>query len=243
MLWALVPTNLSQQLGLTEVPLHPRLLAFALAVVICSALLAGSLPALQASRADLDTLLRGAPQRTDPGGRRRLMSAFVAGQIALAVLLLSAAGLVIVNFRLLRRGQLGFDERQLLTAEIELPRQRYGDSARRAAFVDQLAARLSASPGISGAGVTTMNPLRGTTWSAPLIAEEQDESQAASVYHRLVTPGLLNAMRIPLTRGRDFSPADGADAPPVAIVSARLAARLWPGKDPIGQRLRLARRQ
>src|SRR5205807_10095388 len=58
MLWALVPTNLSQQLGLTEVPLHPRLLAFALAVVICSALLAGSLPALQASRADLDTLLR-----------------------------------------------------------------------------------------------------------------------------------------------------------------------------------------
>src|SRR5437868_6261702 len=123
MLWALVPTNLSQQLGLTEVPLHPRLLAFALAVVICSALLAGSLPALQASRADLDTLLRGAPQRTDPGGRRRLMSAFVAGQIALAVLLLSAAGLVIVNFRLLRRGQLGFDERQLLTAEIELPRQ------------------------------------------------------------------------------------------------------------------------
>src|SRR5207302_565058 len=89
-----------------------------LAVVICSALLAGSLSALQASRTDLDTLLRGAPQRTDPGGRRRLMSAFVAGQIALAVLLLSAAGLVIENFRLLRRGQLGFDERQLLTAEI-----------------------------------------------------------------------------------------------------------------------------
>lgn len=240
-LWALVPTNLSEQLGLTEVPLHPRLLAFALAVVLCSTLLAGSLPALQGSRPDLDALLRGAPQRTDPGGRRRLMSAFVAGQIALAVLLLSAAGLVIENFRLLRRGQLGFDERQLLTAEIELPRSRYARGARRAAFVDQLVARLSASQGVAGAGIITMNPLRSTTWSAPLIAEEQDESQAASVYYRLVTPGLLAAMRIPLIRGRDFSAADGPDAPPVAIVSARLAARLWQGKDPLGQRLRLAR--
>lgn len=241
LLWALVPTNLSQQLGLTEVPLHPRVLAFATGVVIVSALAAGSLPALQGSRADLDALLRGAPQRTDPGGRRRLMNVFVAGQIALAVLLLSGAGLVVENFRLLRHGELGFDERQLLTAEIELPRSRYGDGARRAAFVDQLVARLAATPGTAVAGIITMNPLRGTTWSAPLIAEQQEEGQAATVYHRLVTPGLLAAMRIPLTRGRDFTGADGPAAPPVAIVSARLAARLWPDEDPIGKRLRLAR--
>ncbi|HWE25814.1 MAG TPA: ABC transporter permease, partial [Myxococcales bacterium] len=198
MLWALVPTNLSHQLGLTEVPFHPRLLAFAACVVICSALLAGSLPALQGSRADLDALLRGAPQRTDAGGRRRLINAFVSGQIAVAVLLLSGAALVVENFRLLHRGELGFDARQLLTAEIELPRSRYADGARRASFVEQLVARLSAVPDVSAVGVITMNPLRGTTWSAPLIAEGQDESQAASVYHRLVTPGLLASMRIPL---------------------------------------------
>src|SRR5205814_4929938 len=84
-------------------------------------------------------------------------------------------------------------------------------------------------------------PLRGGTWSAPILREGHEEQQAASIYHRLVTPGLLGAMRISLLRGRDVEPTDGPDAPPVAVISARLAARLWPGEDPIGRRLRIAR--
>jgi putative ABC transport system permease protein len=86
-----------------------------------------------------------------------------------------------------------------------------------------------------------MNVLRGGTWSAPVIAEGQEDRDAASIYHRLVTPGLLETMRIALLRGRDVSAADGPDAPPVAVISARLAARLWPGEDPLGKRLRIAR--
>jgi putative ABC transport system permease protein len=74
-----------------------------------------------------------------------------------------------------------------------------------------------------------------------VLAEGQEQQQAASIYHRLVTPGLLDAMRIPLLRGRDVGAADGPDAPPVAVISARLAARLWPGQDPLGKRLRIAR--
>src|SRR5262249_42642922 len=118
---------------------------------------------------------------------------------------------------------------------------RYADGARRAALVEQLAPRLAALPGVSSAAVVTTNPLRGTTWSAALLAEGQEELQAASVYHRLVTPGLLRPMRIPPLRGRDSAAGDGPDAPPVAIVSARLAARLWPGQDALGKRLRVAR--
>src|SRR5262249_24152469 len=240
-LWGLVPSNLSEQLGLSEAPFDPRVLAFATAVSLGSALLSGTLPALQASRPDLEALLRGAPQGTDPQGRRRLLDGFVVAQIALAAVLLSGAGLVIENFRLLSRIEIGFDEQQLLTGEIELPRDRYADGARRAALVEQLAPRLAALPGVSSAAVVTTNPLRGTTWSAALLAEGQEELQAASVYHRLVTPGLLGTMRIPLLRGRDFAAGDGPDAPPVAIVSARLAARLWPGQDALGKRLRVAR--
>ena len=240
-IWALVPTNLSEQLGLEQAPFEPRVLAFALAVSLTSALVAGALPALQATRPDLQTTLRGAPQGTEGRGRRRLMNLLVSGQIALAVVLLCGAGLVIENFRLLRGRDLGFDERQLLTAEIELPRSRYSDGARRATTVAQLSARLASTPGVTAAGVVTMNPLRGGTWSAPVIREGHEEKQAASIYHRLVTPGLLGAMRIPLLRGRDVEAADGPDAPLVAVISARLAARLWPDEDPIGKRLRIAR--
>ena len=240
-LWALVPSNLSGQLGLGEAPFEPRVLAFALVVSLVSALLAGALPALQSTRPDLQSVLRAAPLGTDAGGRRRLLGLFVSGQIAIAMVLLSGAGLVIENFRLLRRVDAGFDERQLLTAEIELPRPRYSEGPRRAALVAGLAERLASTPAVTGAGIITMNPLRGTTWSAPVLAEGQEQRQAASIYHRLVTPGLLGAMRIPLLRGRDVAALDGPDAPPVAIVSARLAARLWPGADPIGKRLRIAR--
>ena len=146
-IWALVPTNLSEQLGLEQAPFEPRVLAFALAVSLTSALVAGALPALQATRPDLQTTLRGAPQGTKGRGRRRLMNLLVSGQIALAVVLLCGAGLVIENFRLLRGRDLGFDERQLLTAEIELPRSRYSDGARRATTVAprRRALRLQAS--------------------------------------------------------------------------------------------------
>jgi putative ABC transport system permease protein len=240
-LWALVPSNLSEQLGLAEAPFDPRVLAFALFVSLVSALFAGAFPAFQSTRLDLQTVLRASPQGTDTGERRRLLGFFVSGQIAVAMVLLSGAGLVIENFRLLSGIDPGFDERQLLTAEIELPRMRYSQAARRASLVAELSTRLSSSPGVAAAGIITMNPLRGTTWSAPVIAEAQEEGQAASIYHRLMTPGLLAAMRIPLLRGRDVSAFDGPAAPPVAIVSARLAARLWPGEDPLGKRLRIAR--
>jgi len=240
-LWALVPSNLSEQLGLGEAPFDPRVLVFALIVSLASALLAGAAPALQSTRPDLQTVLRAAPQGTDTGERKRLLGLFVSGQIAIAMVLLSGAGLVIENFRLLRGEALGFDERQLLTAEIELPRPRYSEGVRRAALVAGLSQRLAATPGVTAAGIVTMNPLRGSTWSAPILAEGQEQGQAASIYHRLVTPGLLGAMRIPLLRGRDVAALDGPDAPPVAIVSARLAARLWPGGDPLGKRLRIAR--
>jgi putative ABC transport system permease protein len=240
-LWALVPTNLSQQLGLGDAPFEPRALAFALVVSLLSALMAGALPALQATRPDLHDVLRGAGHGSEGGRPSRLLGLFVSGQIAVAVVLLSGAGLVIENFRLLRGSDLGFDARQLLTGEIELPRSRYSEGPRRATLVAELASRLASTPGVSAAGIVTMNVLRGGTWSAPVLAEGQEQQQAASIYHRLVTPGLLDAMRIPLLRGRDVGAADGPDAPPVAVISARLAARLWPGQDPLGKRLRIAR--
>src|SRR5262249_35533508 len=117
----------------------------------------------------------------------------------------------------------------------------YSDGARRAALVSGLMERLAATPGVAAAGIVNWNPLRGTTWSAPVLAEGQEARQASSIYHRLAPPGPPRPRRIRLLGGRDLAAQDGPDAPPVAVVSARLAARLWPGADPIGKRLRIAR--
>jgi putative ABC transport system permease protein len=103
---------------------------------------------------------------------------------------------------------------------------------------------MRAEAGVLRAAATTVNPLGGGTWAAPVITEEaeaRDPAAASNVNHRLITPGLFVAMGIPLLRGRDFSSQDRAGAPMVAIVSDRMARRYWPNQDPIGKRVRIAR--
>jgi predicted permease len=232
-----VPSNLSLQLGMQEARLDARVPAFALLLSLATAVAAGLAPALQASRPDLEGVLRGSAPGADPVRRRRLLGSFVSAQIALGVVLLCGAGLVIENFRLLRGRPLGFDERGLYTAQLLLPERRYGDQLSRAQFVEQFQARLAAIPGVEGAGLVTVNPLRGGTWVAPMSVAGRGEMREM-VNHRLITPGTLEAMKVPLLRGRRLLLHE---TEPVALVSARFAARYWPGEDPLGQRVRIAR--
>ena len=244
LLASLVPSNLSQQLGMQGAPLDFRVPLFAVLLSLLTALAAGLAPALQASRPDLDAVLKGSAPGAVPRQRRRLLGSFVAGQIALGVILLCGAGMVIENFRLLQRSQVGFEPAQLLTADIALPQRRYPDAPARLRFIEQLQLRLSAAAGFEAAAISSVNPLRGGTWSAPFVVEGAEEMAlqgAESVNHRLVTPGFFATMQIPLLRGRDFEPQDREGAPPVAIISARLAAKRWPGQEAIGRRLRVAR--
>ena len=118
-----------------------------------------------------------------------------------------------------------------------LPQRRYADGPSRLQLVQQLRSRLAALPGVGSAGFTSINPLRGATWVAPMAVEDRENSREM-VNHRLITPGLLGTMGVPLLRGRDFVEREEE---PAAILSARLAARLWPGADPLGRRIRIAR--
>ena len=169
------------------------------------------------------------------------MHALAIAQTALAFALLTGGGLVVEDFRHLSQSSAGFQPLHLISAQITLPEQRYPPGPRRAAFVGELQRSAGALAGVSSAGVISVNPFGGGTWSAPVLAMGEEESAARSVNHRLITPGLLSAMRIPLLRGREFTDADGPAAEPVVIVSQHLARRLWAGGEALQKQVRLAR--
>lgn len=237
----LAPGNLTRQLGLADLRLDWRVLSFALGCCVLAALAAGVAPALQASRPDLNDVLKEGAGAGSSRKSHRPLHLLTIAQTALAFALLTGGGLIVEDFRALSLKPAGFEPHQLIAAEITLPEQRYANGPRRAAFVADLQSSAATLPGVEAAAITSVNPFGGGTWSAPMLALRQDESQARSVNHRLITPGLLAAMRIPLLRGRDFSAADAAGATPVVIVSSRLARRLWPGGDALHEQVRSAR--
>ncbi len=237
----LAPGNLTRQLGLAELRLDWRVLSFALGCCVLAALAAGVAPALQASRPDLNDVLKDGAGAGSSERSHRPLHLLTIAQTALAFALLTGGALVIEDFRALSLRPAGFEPHQLIAAEITLPEQRYPGGPRRAAFVAELQRSAAALPGVEAAAITSVNPFGGGTWSAPMVALGQDESQARSVNHRLITPGLLATMRIPLVRGRDFTAADGPGATPVVIVSNHLARRLWPAGSALHEQVRSAR--
>jgi putative ABC transport system permease protein len=237
----LVPQNFNVQLGLSELRPDPEVLAFTFGVCLLAALGAGLAPALHARRTDLLRVLKDGGGAGRSRAAQRPLHALAAGQMALAFALLCGAGAVVDGFRKLSAQGVGFDPAGLWLVRIELPEARYAEPVRRVNFTAALQARVQSLPGIQSAGITTVDPLAGGTWSAAVVSFGEDEARAHSVNHRLVTPGLLAAMRIPLLRGRDIATGDGPSAEGVAMVSERLARRLWPAGEALGQRLRDAR--
>jgi putative ABC transport system permease protein len=168
----------------------------------------------------------------------------IVAETALTLVLLAGAGLVIRNFVRLQTLPLGFNARGLLTMEITPSPVAYPGGAPRSELVRRVVEQVRSLPGVVSAAVTTVNPLGGGTWSAPAISEEaaaRDPDAALNVNDRLITPGLLATMGIPLLRGRAFTEQDRAGTETVVIVSERLARRVWLGADAIGRRIRVAR--
>jgi putative ABC transport system permease protein len=242
---ALIPPVLSGQLGLTTPRIDMRVLGFAVVSSVLSALVAGLVPALGSWTRRPQSVLADASRGMTAGpAAQRLLGALVVAETALTLVLLAGAGLIVRNFVRLQSMPLGFAANELLTMEIMPPFDRYPYGPSRAALVDRLVSAIAAEPGVAAAAATTVNPLGGGTWAAPVITEDaarRDPNATYNVNHRLVTPALFEAMRIPLLRGRAFSSADGPSALPAVIVSDRLARRFWPGEDAVGKRIRIAR--
>jgi putative ABC transport system permease protein len=216
-------------------------LAFTAAVSLLAGLLAGVLPAWRVVRTDPTGALRSGARGASGGVRqRRLRSALVTGELALAVMLLVGAGLLLRSFQALVHTSPGFDPDALLTFRVELGWRAYPGKA-TARFHRDLLARLAELPGVTAAAMTNNLPLGGRPRSDAVVALEGQGTEALRanpyVNVRVTSPSLFAALRIPLVRGRLLTAADRDSALPVAVVARATAARLWPGRDPIGARL------
>jgi putative ABC transport system permease protein len=241
----LIPSDISQQLGLATLHTDWRVGGFAVGASLFSAIVAGFIPALGSWNTDSQAALSEGG-RTIGGGRggTRLLGALIVCETALTLVLLAGAGLVMQNFARLRSADLGFPTRGLLTLSLNPSPAAYPPGAARAELVRRIVEQIESTPGVAAAGVTTVNPIGGGTVGAAVVTEAslaRDPNAVFNINHRLITPRLLDTMGIRLRRGRAFTAFDRDGTQPVAIVSAQLAERLWPGEDAVGQRLRVSR--
>lgn len=218
-------------------------LAFALGLSVATGLLFGVLPALHTARAALsETLREGGRGSTESRRSRRFRSGLVVAEFALALVLTTGATLLVRSFLRLSGGDLGFDPRGVTTARLMLPDYKYETPDEKRAFAAAVLERVRALPGVESAGTTTFIPLSG--WHGNRVVEIEGRAAPAPedrprAEFRSVDGDFFGAMRIPLRRGRVFTPEDREGAAAVAVVNETFARRFFPGQDPIGRRFDL----
>jgi len=224
------------------IQLDATVFLFALAASLACGLLAGLLPALQLSVANPAEVLReGGPRSLGGRGGRRLHQGLVVAEIALAVVLLSGAGLLIRSFLRVQTADRGFDSRNVLLLQLDLPRA-YNSHEKLAAFFTQATERIRALPGVVAVGaISDFFIHRQPDYRIALEGQppRQPDDLAPPLTGDHVVPGYFEAMRIPLLGGRLLRDSDLAPgAAPVVVINQEMARRFWPGEDPIGKRLK-----
>jgi putative ABC transport system permease protein len=235
---------LAQQLPrASEISLDGWVLAFTLGVSIFTGLAAGLLPALRMAKVDLNEALKQGLGRTaaDSGGYLT-RDALVVCEIALSLALFIGAGLLIRSLSILHRVNPGFDADHVVTMTASIPSNKFSQPPQQIQFFESVLDRIRAIPGVQSAGVIDDLPLGNNGSHQPFFIEGRPPAPMADLPEvdvRLVSPGYLSAMRIPVLRGRDINSSDDARHPGAVLISQSLAAEFWPGEDPIGKRLTL----
>ena len=221
-------------------------LGFTAAITLCTSILFGLAPALQAARPDLSVALTEGGRGGSAGlGRQRFRRGLVVSQIALALVLVVAAALLMQSFARMRGVDPGFVPERLLTARIELSPVRYESNQRIRAFYQRLVRRLEAIPGVRSAAAVKalpMTQLELGDWS--FLREGRHSlppkpSEWSLGYWQTMSPEYFETMRIPLLQGRGIEETDRIGAPGVAVINRTLARQVWPGGDALGQRILL----
>lgn len=222
--------------GLDKARLDAGTLGGTVAATALTAILFGLLPGWAALRGDAAAALRSRGEAGRAGAVRARQILAVA-QFALAVMVLAASGLLLRSFAKVLDTPLGFEPRGVLTARVALPPAKYPDNPAIADFYARLVERVRALPGVEHAAMVGRLPLDGTGMTGPVLLRNvpDDRQNPAQVDHRAITPDYFRTAGIPLLAGREFTAADGADAPPVVIVDETVARTYFPGEDPLGK--------
>jgi putative ABC transport system permease protein len=226
--------------------MQPRMngavLAFTASLCVTAALITGVAPVLRLDASPLLPALREGETASGVGPvRRRARGLLIAGQMALALVLVAGGGLLLRSYLRLSGVNPGFDARQVLTLDITLPDGTYKDPAQQARFFQEATDALQSLPGVtSAAGMSWLPFTVGSATGFEVVgrpAPPPGQDLAANV--RFVTPGLFRTLGIPLREGRDFTKEDGPQRPTVVVVSEALARATWPGESALGKRVRM----
>jgi predicted permease len=237
---SLLPESLPR---IREIALNWNVVGFALLLAVITGLLCGLAPAFAALRTNVNgTLKEGGRSGSTGGGHARLRSTLVVAEIAIALVLLTASGLLLRSFEKMRSVDLGFRPQHVTTAAYSLPQKQYATQPAVNAFNNELLRRLRELPGAQSAGLTSFLPASNNNNNQTFVAEgylapKGEGMNLATVAQ--VMGDYLPAMGIPLLHGRFFTDADKAGAQLVVIVNRKLAQHYWPNQDPIGKRLRI----
>jgi putative ABC transport system permease protein len=226
-----------------EVGLDSQVLAFAAVISLATGILAGMLPALRLTRSNTNEALKQGLGRTDADSSGHgTRSTLVVLEVALSLVLLIGAGLMIRSFRRLLAVSPGFDPHRVLTMTAAVSMAKFPSPAEQVRFFERVLERVRALPGVESAGVTDALPLSEEGSHQPIAIEGRPVvpmAEQPEVDVRLISPGYMNALRIPILRGRDFGATDVAGRPGAVLISESMARQFWPGEDPLGKRLTL----
>ncbi|HSK80890.1 MAG TPA: ABC transporter permease, partial [Thermoanaerobaculia bacterium] len=216
-------------------------LLFAFGVTLLATVLAGLMPALQASRADLNEVLKDEGRGSSSLRLGRFSRVVVIGEVAFSCALLVCAGLMVKSMLNLKTLDLGFDPKSVLTVRIALFEATYPDEAQRVRFFDDLLARIEAQPGVTAVAATSSLPGAGSWWrnyevEGSVYPAEKDYPVTRTA---MITPSFFDTFGARLLSGRNFNRMDNAGNLPVVIVNKTFAETVWKGEDPIGKRIRL----
>lgn len=233
-----VPASLPR---IDDIRLNWPVAAFALALAMLTGLLCGLAPAFAALRTNVNTALKeGGRSGSASGNHARLRSALVVAEVAIALMLLAASGLLLRSFLRTMEANLGFNPDHAVAALYSLPREQYGNQAKVDAFDAKVLERLRRLPAVEAAALSTALPGTGTAIWEPFVAEDgtvaRKGTTAGAPFE--VVGDFFHAAGIRLLRGRLLTDEDSAEAPLVVVVNRELAEYLWPGESPIGKHIR-----
>jgi predicted permease len=232
------PSNIPR---LGETNLDLRVLAFALGVSFLSGILFGLAPAIAASRKNLIECLKESGQRSgESHANAKLRNALLVAEVALAFVLVIAAGLLTQSFLHLLNVDPGFAPDRVLTFELSLPGSKYPDQPHTTVLYQNVLQKLRSTPGIESAGIIETLPMGGATESTGIripghIPANKNETPYSN--YTIASPGYFSTVGTPLLCGRDFLESDTADSLPVTIINSAMAKKYWPGGDPLGKQV------
>jgi putative ABC transport system permease protein len=244
LLLTLAPTDLPR---LNNVSLDVRALAFAASITLLTGVIFGLMPALQASKPNLNETMKDAGRGSTEGGRRQLIrSSLVVLEVASALVLLVGSGLLIKSFWRLQKVDPGFNPGNALTMSVQLSKTKYPEEKQQVTFFQQLIEKARALPGVQSAGAGQSIPLSGSDMVLAFEVDGRpplppDATQSTNYYS--VSADYFKAMGIPLRRGRVFTDRDTKDSPRVAVINETMAQKVFPNENPMGKRITFDNRE